>query len=169
MTWDWHREGFRRCCLLPFEIYQGKKSGDVKHIIAFSDTCSGQNRNFNVASFWINCELVECVAHKLMYSGHSFLPNDQDFGKAEQRKRQVQTVHVLQQWYELVRTARRHIPFMVKEMKQSDFKSFQEVRPHMADRKTDTDGEKVSWLKIQSMEWRLRKRLISKRKEEGTQ
>lgn len=58
---------------------------------------------------------------------------------------------------------------MVKEMKQSDFKSFQEVRPHMADRKTNTDGE-VSWLKIQSMEWRLRKRLISKtRKEEGTQ
>ena len=39
----------------------------------------------------------------------------------------------------------------------------------MADRKTNTDGE-VSWLKIQSMEWRLRKRLISKtRKEEGTQ
>ena len=45
---------------MPFEIYQGKKSGDVKHIIAFSDTCGGQNRNFNVASFWIyciNCEL----------------------------------------------------------------------------------------------------------------
>ena len=54
-------------------------------------------------------------------------------------------------------------------MKQSDFESFQEVRPHMADRKTNTDGEKISWLKIQSMEWRLRKRLISKRKEEGTQ
>lgn len=36
-------------------------------------------------------------------------------------------------------------------MKQSDFKSFQDVRAHMVNRKTNTDGEKVSWLKIQSM------------------
>ena len=46
-----------------------EKSGYVKHIIAFSDTCGGQNRNFNVVSFWIyciNCELVECVDHKFM-------------------------------------------------------------------------------------------------------
>ena len=86
-----------------------------------------------------------------MYSGHSFLPNDRDFGSIEQKKRQVQTVYVPQQWYELVRTARRHKPFVVKEMKQSDFKSFQDVRAHMVNRKTNTDGEKVSWLKIQSM------------------
>lgn len=139
-------------CLLRY--IKEEKGGDVKHIIAFSDTCGGQNRNFNVASFWIyciNCELVECVDHKFMYSGHSFLPNDRDFGSIEQRKRQVQTVYVPQQWYDLVRTARRHKPFVVKEMKQSDFKSFQEVREHMVNRKTNTDGEKVSWLKIQSM------------------
>ena len=79
-------------CLL--RCIKEEKSEDVKHIIAFSDTCGGQNRNFNVASFWIyciNCELVECVDHKIMYSGHSFLPNDRDFGSIEQRKRQVHT------------------------------------------------------------------------------
>ena len=92
--------GFRRCCLLRY--IKEEKSGDVKHIIGFSDTHGGQNINFNVASFWIyciNCELVECVDQKFMYSGHSFLPNDQDFGSIEQRKRQVQTVYVPQQWY----------------------------------------------------------------------
>ena len=96
------------CCLLRY--IKEEKSGDVKHIIAFSDTHGGQNINFNAASFWIyciNCELVECVDQKFMYSGHSFLPNDRDFGSIEQRKRQVQTVYVPQQWYELVRTARR--------------------------------------------------------------
>ena len=85
-------------CLLRY-IKEGK-GGEVKHIIAFSATCGGQNRNFNVASFWIyciNCELVECVDHKFMYSGHSFLSNDRDFSSIEQRKRQVQTVYVTQQ------------------------------------------------------------------------
>jgi len=38
-------------CLLRY--IKEEKSEDVKHIIAFSDTCSGQNRNVNVASFWI--------------------------------------------------------------------------------------------------------------------
>ena len=53
-------------CLLRY--VNEEKSEDVKHIIAFSDTCGGQNRNFNVVSFWvycINCELVEWVDHKV--------------------------------------------------------------------------------------------------------
>ena len=40
-------------------------------------------------------------------------------------------------------------------MKQSDFKSFQEVRANMVNTKTNTDGEKVSWLKIQSMRFHI--------------
>ena len=74
-------------CLLKY--IKEENSGDRKHIIAFSDTCGGHDRNFNVASFWIyciNCGLVDCVDHTFMYSGHSFLPNDRDFGTIEKRK-----------------------------------------------------------------------------------
>ena len=36
------------------------------------------------------CENIEEIDHKLLDSGHSFLPNDQDFGLIEKAKKNKQ-------------------------------------------------------------------------------
>ena len=59
-----------------------------KHVMAYSDACTGQNRNINIALIWLKIvqpsdNNVETVDHKFMVSGHSFLPNDRDFGLIE--------------------------------------------------------------------------------------
>ncbi|XP_065172713.1 uncharacterized protein, partial [Atheta coriaria] len=61
-----------------------KKLRSEKHIIAYSDMCTGQNRNIKVALMWLKIvqaltNNVEIIDHKFLISGHSFLPNDRDF------------------------------------------------------------------------------------------
>ena len=62
--------------------------------IAWIDSCGGQNRNFIMTCFWL-CILslfeIDNIIHRFPISGHSYLPNDQDFGdveKAQKRKTQ---------------------------------------------------------------------------------
>ena len=126
----------------------------VKHLVAYSDTCGGQNRNFNFASLWlysVHTSNVDCVDHKFMYSRHSFLPNDHEYGSIKQKKRNVGAVYVPEQWRELVKSARRHKPFIVKEMEQHHFKTFSPIRSQLINRKRNTVGDKVGWMKIQWM------------------
>lgn len=135
--------------------YVTEEVGDeVNNVIAYSDTC-GQNRNVNIASMWLyvvhTSGNVDVVDHKSMYSGHSFLPNDREYGSIEQKKRNVGAVYVPKQWCELVKSARRKKPFIVKEMERHHFKSFSPVRAQMTNRKRNTNGDKVGWLKIQWM------------------
>ena len=59
-----------------------------RHIIAYSDMCTGQNRNIKVALMWLKIvqtleNNVEIIDHQFLISGLSFLPNDRDFGVVE--------------------------------------------------------------------------------------
>ncbi|XP_050497796.1 uncharacterized protein LOC126878976 [Diabrotica virgifera virgifera] len=58
-----------------------------KHLILWSDSCGGQNRNIKIvlmlnAIFDVH-PLLERITLRLLTSGHSFLPNDTDFGDIE--------------------------------------------------------------------------------------
>ena len=61
-----------------------------------------------------------------MVSGHSFLPNDRDFGSIESEKRRSQ-VFSTGEWYQLVRECWRSNPFHVTEMKQMDFVNIKDL------------------------------------------
>ncbi|XP_050518375.1 uncharacterized protein LOC126892750 isoform X1 [Diabrotica virgifera virgifera] len=58
-----------------------------KHLILWSDSCGGQNRNIKIvlmlnAIFDVH-PLLERITLRFLTSGHSFLPNDTDFGDIE--------------------------------------------------------------------------------------
>ena len=60
-------------------------STEASHLIVYSDACGGQNRNINVVCMWMHIAAssnfsYNVVDHKFMVSGHSYLPNDRDFG-----------------------------------------------------------------------------------------
>ena len=60
-------------------------SPTTTHLITYSDSCGGQNRNIYLVCLWLH--IVACsylplttVDQKFMLPGHSYLSNDRDFG-----------------------------------------------------------------------------------------
>nr|CAI5865124.1 unnamed protein product [Callosobruchus analis] len=82
-----------------------QQAAGKKQIIAYSDACTGQNRNIKTSLMWIH--LMGGNETRRM-SGHSFLPNGRDFGNIRRR----------------------------------------------TNRKKNTDGHPVYWLKIQWLRFR---------------
>lgn len=144
------------CLLQHFKSFHSQ----AQHLIVFSDACGGQNRNINIVCFWMY--VVSCgdfsyttVDHKFMLSGHSYLPNDRDFGTIEKASRRTQHVFVPEEWCTLVENARQRNPFTVKRMETDDFVSIEKVRSLIVHRKTNTQKQKVGglnirWLQISS-------------------
>ena len=62
---------------------------DVKHLIAYSDGCAGQNKNHQLQLLWMRLVVkgrFEHIEHKFLEVGHTFLPSDRCFGNIEKRK-----------------------------------------------------------------------------------
>ena len=115
-------------------------SPTTTHLITYSDSCGGQNRNIHLVCLWLH--VVACcylpfttVDQKFMLSGHSYLPNDRDFGKIERAKKKKQTVYVPDEWYELVRNARQKNPFSVCVMTAEDFVDVKNLKQNIVNRK----------------------------------
>jgi len=123
------------------------------HLITFSDSCGGQNRNIYLVCLWLH--IVACsylpittVDQKFMLPGHSYLPNDRDFGNIELAKKKKQAIYIPDDWYSLVRETRHKNPFSVCEMKSADFASIKSLKSHIVNRKVNTQKQKVNWLEI---------------------
>ena len=125
------------------------------HLIAYSDSCGGQNRNINMVCFWMyvvaSSEFPYTVVdHKFMLSGHSYLPNDRDFGGIETARRRRSTIIIPEDWYTLVEDARRTNRFRVQRMEQAHFLSVEPLVKLIVNRKVTVTGGKVEWL---NMHW----------------
>ena len=125
----------------------------ASHLILYSDACGGQDRNINLVCLWLHIVaspnyLLTKIDHKFMVTGHSFLPNDRDFGCIETARRKTQHLFVPEDWQRLVRTARQKNPFYVTDMKTEDFLSLKELTKAIVNRKNNTNQQKVEWLKI---------------------
>ena len=123
------------------------------HLITFSDSCGGQNRNVYMLSLWLYIVAspdfpVTTIDQKFMMVGHSYLPNDRDFGSIETARRKASHLYVPQDWSELVRNSRRQNPFTVTDMTQEDFVSFIDLSKAFINRKKNTKKETVQWLQI---------------------
>ena len=68
--------------------------GNQKHIIAYSDICTGQNRNIILTVTWLkilqsvenNADIIE---HKILILEPSFLPNYSDFEVIEMSLKKI--------------------------------------------------------------------------------
>lgn len=119
---------------------------NYKYIHTFSDACGGQNRNKNIVALFFhicNTTPVSSWTHSFMESGHSFLPNDTDFGKIERRKNYRQNIFDFSEWESLISECNFNIIKMADKFydistltKQHTFRSF------------NSNGEKFNWLKL---------------------
>ena len=74
-------------CLLRY--FQLNREEEKRHLIAYSDSCGGQNKNSTIVSLWLYLILIgrfDCIEHKFLLSGHTYLPVDPDFGVIEKEE-----------------------------------------------------------------------------------
>lgn len=130
-----------------------KKLRNHKHIIAYSDMCTGQNRNIKLALTWLKIvqsaeNNADIIDHKFLLSGHSFLPNDSDFGVIEMALRKNNLMYVPQDYYETIKKCRKSNKFILTKMKREDFFSTKPLEEAIHKRLKNTSGEPVNWLRI---------------------
>ena len=126
---------------------------NASHLIMYSDSCGGQNRNINAICLWLNVVNNDnysytTIDHKFMVSGHSYLPNDWDFGGIELARRRASSLFVPDDWCVLVENARRKNGFQVRKMHQTDFVTSSSLKAMIVNRKVNTKGDKVDWFSI---------------------
>ena len=93
----------------------------------WSDACTGQNRNIKLPLYLMkfiqnNNNNVEIVDHKFMVSGHSYLPNDSDFGSIEMYAKNIIN-YTPEDWHTIVLQCRKINKFVLTKITCNDFKS----------------------------------------------
>lgn len=147
----WHEgQASRGCqevasCLLK---YIQSLPSTVKHLVAFSDNCGGQNKSALIVRFWayvVANTQIESIDHRFFIPGHSFMECDQDFSVIENHKKMCEnSVFVPEHWRTVVAKASRR--FLVVEMQSGDFISL-----HSLDKlKSKVEGiQKMMWLRLE--------------------
>lgn len=124
-----------------------------KHIITYSDSCTGQNRNIKtvlsmaklIQSTDIKAEIIDL---KFLVSGHSYLPNDSDFGVIELKGRKTANIFSPNDWYDVIHHSKSKNPFVVTEMKREEFLSTKPLQDAVTVRKKTVDGTAVNWMEM---------------------
>jgi len=100
---------------------------EVQHLILWSDSCGGQNRNFRITVMMQhmlqNHQSLESITFKFRVPGHSFLPNDSEFGDVECALKRQQRLYLPEDVISLMKDCRRKNKFSVARLSQKDFLS----------------------------------------------
>ena len=107
----WHEEGtasqgsseIDSCILKHIQITNPSET----HLITFSDSCGGQNRNIYLLALWLHIVASDqssftTIDQKFMVVGHSYLPNDRDFGSIKTATRRASHLYVPTDWSDLI-------------------------------------------------------------------
>ncbi|XP_026736448.1 uncharacterized protein LOC113500004 [Trichoplusia ni] len=102
---------------------------DIKHLVFYSDSCSGQNKNIHVVCMFLlamrNNTNLETITHNFLVPGHTHMDCDVDHALIEKAKKKTQMdIHHPRDWYQLVRTCSKKKPFTVVEMHSELFLDF---------------------------------------------
>lgn len=126
----------------------------VKHVITYSDTCAGQNRNLNMTAMlcWAMQKHphLEYIDQKFLIPGHTHLECDADHARIERAKKTSEMkIMVPRDWFNFVRTVRGKIPMQVHVMESDDFKQFSHIyKAFLTRRKKDVNNDPIKWLQI---------------------
>lgn len=125
---------------------------EVNHLILYSDSCGGQNRNIKMSLLLMHVlqtsQTLDIIDQKFFIPGHSFNECDQDFGVIEKAKKYNPEIYIPNHWVNVIKTAKKRSPkFQVTEMTRDDFVSTIQLEKDIVNRKVFVNGGKVQWLK----------------------
>lgn len=155
----WHEgEGGRGSCEISTCVfrYLSSLSSNIDHVVLYSDTCGGQNRNAGFSAMCLHAVKdlpISIIDHKFMESGHSQMECDSVHAAIETARKNV-PVYSPQGYYTLVRMARKTKPYEVIELGHADFLDFKSLSQQTMRNKTkDSEVGSVRWQKIKWMRY----------------
>ncbi|KAI4469435.1 hypothetical protein MML48_1g07250 [Holotrichia oblita] len=130
---------------------------DKNHLIIWSDSCAGQNKNFQMISFYQYLVLKKkfsVIDHKFPQVGHSYLDSDRDFGRIEKVLRKHETIYLPDQYRDLIRSASNinHVTNMENHFRDTDNL---QVQLKVTQKKKNELNEKIAfrdrikWIRVQ--------------------
>ncbi|XP_048240747.1 uncharacterized protein LOC125374054 [Haliotis rufescens] len=125
---------------------------NINHVILYSDTCTGQNRNQYVAASLLHAvtttDHIDVIDHKFLEPGHTQMECDAIHSSIEFAKKKT-SIFVPSQWDTVIRMARRKDPYLVIPIKHTDVMDFKKLaHQRLKNTKVDTDGGRVNWLNV---------------------
>jgi len=154
----WHEalagRGSNQIASILYKYILEKIPNSITHLVTYSDTCAGQNRNINVAVMFMlaiqNHPYLEIIDQNFLVPGHTHLECDTDHARIEKAKKLSDSeISIPIDWYNFVKNVSGKIPLKVVEMEMDNFKSFSALlSSNFIKRTLDVNKEKVNWLKI---------------------
>lgn len=97
-------------------------SDKVEELILWSDSCGGQNRNIKMVlllkSVLEDSQTLKSIRLRFLVSGHSFLPNDSDFGDVECAIKVQNKLFSPADYFNVMKLCRKKHPIHVIEMEK---------------------------------------------------
>lgn len=132
------------------KLHIEKITRPIKKLILWSDSCGGQNRSIKLVLMLMyilhNHDTLESVSMRYLQSGHSFLPNDSEFGEVESALKHCDELYTDENYMDAMKTCRTKNVFEVNRMSPENFFSVHGLESLITNRKVDLNREKVSWL-----------------------
>lgn len=130
---------------------------DKKHLIVWTDSCAGQNKNFQTICLYQYLVLKGTflsIEHKFPEVGHSYLDSDRDFGRIEKVLRKQETVYIPEQYREIIRQAskKNHVTDMTNHfrninMLQTQLKVIKKKKNLLNEKVPFRDG--IKWVRVE--------------------
>ena len=130
--------------------------GSDRHLIAWSDSCSGQNKNFGLICFWqyiILSKRFSSIQHKFPEPGHSFLDSDRDFAKVEVAVKKRECVYTVDEYQEIMSHSQSKVTVTRVGDKMVDISSLPSLLG-LKKKTVNTLGEKIAlrdsvrWIRV---------------------
>lgn len=145
-------------CLHTFIQILNGENKNIQHLIIWSDSCSGQNKNFNIICLYqylIYKGYVKIIDHKFPEVGHSFLDSDRDFGRIEKKLKKIETLYTPDQYRDVIKSSSNKKSVVVNM--EHHFKLIPEIatKLYLINKKKNTLEEKISlrdnvkWIRVE--------------------
>ena len=155
----WHEGiGNRGPCEIGSCLQQfiNKLSNNIEHVIFYSDSCSGQNKNNYIAAMFLaliqNHPHIKIIDHKFLLPGHTHMECDSDHAVIERAKKiEGFSVQSPEDWYNIVRKVRGKNPFNVVTMDHKNFFDFEKLfkgDSPLVLRHKNCQKQKIKWQNI---------------------
>lgn len=151
--WD-ETHGKRGSCEICTCLFQYLNSlpQHVNHVILYSDTCTGQNRNqyitYALRHALNKIKHIKIIDQKFLETGHTQMECDSMHSAIEYAKKRT-NIYVPSQWDTIMQMARRKNPYTVIPLLFSDIMDFKTSDSQtLRNTKVDFTGTRVNWLKL---------------------
>ncbi len=122
----------------------------AKRLILWADSCGGQNRSIRLVLMIIYIlqrhATLESISLRYLESGHTFLPNDSEFGDFECALKREETIYTDEAYIKIMKSCRIENQFEVNRMAPEDFLSVKNIEELITNRKTDINKQKINWM-----------------------